>query len=360
MYLAISDINRSYTHNLEDQATQAGSITYHYNDDDFLSKKVDGTETTLYDYSSMGELKSVTLPGGMVFTYTHYFLTRPIAKSIDGYIVENYIRNGRTQLLAVLKPDNSIHQRFIYADDRLPYAMTQDNQIFYMAYDQVGSLRVVTDGSGNVVKEVRYDTFGNIIEDSNPGFEIPFGFAGGLHDVDTGLVRFGYRDYAPEIGRWTAKDPIGFAGGDSNLYGYVLGDPVNWVDPEGLWTTTIRGSTSLIFADVTLGFAFDGNNNWAFIFSTSPGFSPSVGLTLGATITNADCVYELEGVGTVSGYAFKAKYGGEINFVQGDGYEGIDFGLGPGLAIPLLQGFKGPTIVFPITEKPRTKKKEEE
>ena len=31
-----------------------------------------------------------------------------------------------------------------------------------------------------------------------------------------------------------AKDPIGFAGGDSNLYGYVLGDPVNLVDPGGL------------------------------------------------------------------------------------------------------------------------------
>ncbi len=35
-------------------------------------------------------------------------------------------------------------------------------------------------------------------------------------------------------GRLTTKDPIGFAGGDTNLYGYVLNDPVNFVDPEGL------------------------------------------------------------------------------------------------------------------------------
>jgi hypothetical protein len=28
-------------------------------------------------------------------------------------------------------------------------------------------------------------------------------------------------------------DPIRFAGGDTNLYGYVLGDPINWIDPEG-------------------------------------------------------------------------------------------------------------------------------
>ncbi|MBU1388574.1 MAG: RHS repeat-associated core domain-containing protein, partial [Proteobacteria bacterium] len=60
------------------------------------------------------------------------------------------------------------------------------------------------------------------------------GFAGGLYDADTGLVRFGYRDYDPDTGRWTAKDPIGFSGGDTDLYGYVLNDPVNFVDPEGL------------------------------------------------------------------------------------------------------------------------------
>ena len=54
------------------------------------------------------------------------------------------------------------------------------------------------------------------------------------YDRDTGLVRFGYRDYDPETGRWTAKDPIGFAGGDTDLYGYCLNDPVNLIDPYGL------------------------------------------------------------------------------------------------------------------------------
>ena len=97
-----------------------------------------------------------------------------------------------------------------------------------------GSLRVVADAGGNVVKEITYDTFGYILTDTNPSFEIPIGFAGGLHDRDTGLVRFGYRDYDPDVGRWTAKDPIDFAGGDTDLYGYVLNDPVNWIDPWGL------------------------------------------------------------------------------------------------------------------------------
>ena len=61
-----------------------------------------------------------------------------------------------------------------------------------------------------------------------------FGFAGGLYDPDTKLVHFGYREYDPEIGRWLSKDPLLFGGGDSNLYGYVLQDPVNLVDPWGL------------------------------------------------------------------------------------------------------------------------------
>lgn len=47
-------------------------------------------------------------------------------------------------------------------------------------------------------------------------------------------MKFGYRDYDPDVGRWTAKDPILFAGGDTDLFGYCLNDPVNWVDPWGL------------------------------------------------------------------------------------------------------------------------------
>ena len=54
-----------------------------------------------------------------------------------------------------------------------------------------------------------------------------------MKDQDTGLVRFGFRDYDPDTGRWTAKDPILFAGGDTDLYGYSLNDPVNRIDPEG-------------------------------------------------------------------------------------------------------------------------------
>ena len=85
-----------------------------------------------------------------------------------------------------------------------------------------------------MVLSLRYDSFGNVLEDTNPALTLPFGFAGGLYDPDTGLLRFGFRDYDPDVGRWTAKDPIGFAGGDTDVYGYCVGDPISAVDPEGL------------------------------------------------------------------------------------------------------------------------------
>ena len=77
----------------------------------------------------------------------------------------------------------------------------------------------------------KYDPYGKVIKDTNPGFQ-PFGFAGGLYDHQTGLVRFGARDYDAETGRWTSKDPAGFAGG-LNLYQYAVNNPVNLIDPNG-------------------------------------------------------------------------------------------------------------------------------
>ena len=100
--------------------------------------------------------------------------------------------------------------------------------------DYLGSVRlVVNSATGAIMQQIDYDEFGKVLNDTNPGFQ-PFGFAGGLYDKDTGLVRFGARDYDANTGRWTSKDPILFAGGDSNFYGYVFNDPINFIDPMGL------------------------------------------------------------------------------------------------------------------------------
>jgi RHS repeat-associated protein len=72
-----------------------------------------------------------------------------------------------------------------------------------------------------------------VMNDTSPGLT-PFGFAGGLYDKDTGLVRFGARDYDASVGRWTSKDPIRFGGGSIGLYVYAVNDPVNQLDSRGL------------------------------------------------------------------------------------------------------------------------------
>lgn len=124
---------------------------------------------------------------------------------------------------------------FAYGDKpNVPDFMIRGGVKYKIVTDHLGSVvAVVHSTTGAVTQAISYDEFGRVLSDTNPGFQ-PFGFAGGLYDPDTGLVRFGARDYNPETGRWMQKDPILFAGGDTNLYGYVLNDPVNFIDPMGL------------------------------------------------------------------------------------------------------------------------------
>jgi RHS repeat-associated protein len=119
-------------------------------------------------------------------------------------------------------------------------ALQRSGQLYFVAVDPVGSPRVVTDATGAIIRTAEYDAFGR------PGavtgsFELAVGFAGGLADPVTGLVRFGLRDYDPVTGRWTARDPIFLSGKQFNLYQYVAGNPVSLRDPSGLFCVGASG-----------------------------------------------------------------------------------------------------------------------
>lgn len=101
--------------------------------------------------------------------------------------------------------------------------------------DQVGSLKRLTDEKGNEIKYTNFDSFGNVVKETLPDLRLPLGFASGLWDHESGLVRFGCRDYDPYIGRFLCPDPMGETGGDQDPYDYCVDNPVSRFDPDGLW-----------------------------------------------------------------------------------------------------------------------------
>jgi len=230
---ASSSITANYDD--QDRLTQYGNITYTYTDNGELLSKNDNGQITQYQYDVLGNLRSVQLPNGTQIDYVIDGRNRRVGKKVNGQLVQGFLYQGSLNPLVELDSNGNVVSRFVYGSKaNVPDYMLKDGNTYRILSDHLGSPRLVVDISdGSVIQKVDYDAFGNVIFDSNPGFQ-PFGFAGGIYDVDTKLTRFGARDYDAQTGRWTAKDPILFEGGDTNLYGYVLGDPVNGIDPYGL------------------------------------------------------------------------------------------------------------------------------
>jgi len=98
--------------------------------------------------------------------------------------------------------------------------------------DGLGSTLALTDSAGLVQGEYTYEPFGKTTT-SGAASSNAFKYTG-REDDGTGLYYYRARYYHPGLQRFISEDPIGFNGGDVNLYGYVGNDPVNLVDPYGL------------------------------------------------------------------------------------------------------------------------------
>jgi RHS repeat-associated protein len=159
---------------------------------------------------------------------------RRVGKKKNGTLVKVWIYRDQLHPVEELDSAFNLVKRFVYASGKnSPDYMIQGANTYRILSDQLGSPRLIVNTSGGAIAQrMRHDEFGIVLEDTSPGFT-PFGFAGGLYDPDTGLVRFGARDYDPSVGRWISKDPIRFEGGQGNLYEYVNNDPVNTVDRSG-------------------------------------------------------------------------------------------------------------------------------
>jgi RHS repeat-associated protein len=215
-------------------------------------------EVTCYVYDAMGALRTVarhsvtgstrgvcatisSAPAWQV-DYDTDHQGRRTRRAATGEATYRFLYGDSLNPVALLDNVGRTLQRYVY----LPGAHTPSAMLTYdptngarlarwlFVNDSRGSVRLVVNAeTGAVGQRIDYGPWGEVIDDTAPGFQ-PFGYAGGEYDHLTGLTRFGARDYDPTLGRWTARDPIAFEGGDTNLYAYVGGDPVNGVDVTGL------------------------------------------------------------------------------------------------------------------------------
>ena len=231
------------TYDAQDRQLSHEGFLFEYGPNGELAKKTDDVTLaqTLYSYDTQGNLRSVTLPAPLAgIEYIIDGKNRRIGKKVGGSLVQGFIYDG-ARSVAELDAAGAVVSRFVYATGgHAPDFMMTASATYRFVKDHLGSPRLVVDTStGALAQRLDYDEWGNVTADTNPGFQ-PFGFAGGLWDRNTNLVRFGARDYDPTTGRWTSKDALRFGGGDTNLFAYVANDPINQVDPSGFTTYECR------------------------------------------------------------------------------------------------------------------------
>jgi RHS repeat-associated protein len=175
------------------------------------------------------------MDSGQVIEYLVDGRNRRVGKRVDGVLVQGFLYDDQLRILAELDGGSNVVATFVYGEGiNVPELMVKGGRTYRLIKDHLGSVRLVVDtADGTIVQEMRYDAWGNVTYDSNPGFQ-PFGFAGGLYDPQTRLVRFGARDYDAQLGRWMGKDPIRFLSGTTNFFTYASNDPTNYPDPSGL------------------------------------------------------------------------------------------------------------------------------
>jgi RHS repeat-associated protein len=227
-------VNGSY--DSQDRLLTYGGASYSYTRNGELSIKIVGTDTTRYTYDAFGNLVKVIMPNGDVIEYVIDGQNRRVGKKVNGNLKRRWLYQNGLNVIAELDGIGNMVSRFVYGTrPNTPDYVIKGGTIYRIVSDHLGSVRLVANtNSGAVTQQINYDEFGNVVFDSNPGFQ-PFSYAGGLYDEQTKLVRFGARDYEPMTGRWAQKDPIGFRGGQWNLYQYVGNNPVNFLDPNGFF-----------------------------------------------------------------------------------------------------------------------------
>lgn len=193
---------------------------------------VQRTDLTLNN-AATGELLSATR-GVDTVTYSYDHTGRRVvrhgADGVTWYLYGDPLVPGR--VTDTVAPDGTLTQ-YLYDESGFIFALRHDDTWYSVIVDAVGSPVAIVDTDGVVVDQRVWSTTGELLSDSNPAFDVALGYAGGIEDPTTGLVRFGARDYDPVLGQWLTPDPASIEGRSANLYRYAELDPVTFRDPAG-------------------------------------------------------------------------------------------------------------------------------
>ncbi len=137
--------------------------------------------------------------------------------------------------------------RYLYtkAVDQVVARDDGQGHVFWLLGDHLNTVRDVLDNSGNLLDHIQYDSFGNLLAQTNPAVVGRYLFTGREFDAETGLYYYRARSYDAALGRFLSEDPIA----NVNLYRYANNNPLSVTDPTGQFSL-FDGLATLVGAAV--------------------------------------------------------------------------------------------------------------
>ena len=168
-----------------------------------------------------------------VVTYTYDALDNRIGMDENG--TQTWTLYDRGNPIMDFNGSGSLTMRYLWGPTGIVARQTSGGTVSWYLADQLGTVRDLINNSGAIIDHVDFSAFGTVLGETSPtsGDRI-MGFAMLERDTVTGLNLAVYREENPGTGRWDSQDPLGFAAGDDNLYGYVDNGPTGSIDPTGL------------------------------------------------------------------------------------------------------------------------------
>ena len=129
----------------------------------------------------------------------------------------------------------SLTMRYLWGPTGIVARQTSGGTVSWYLADHLGTVRDLINNSGAIIDHVDFSAFGTVLDESSPtNGDRMIGFAALERDTVTGLNLAVEREENPGTGRWDSQDPLGFGGGEDNLYGYVANSPTDCEDTSGL------------------------------------------------------------------------------------------------------------------------------